>query len=197
MRTRSGGFTLIEILMALMVLAIGLASVLAVFLAGVRASKDVVEESAAAVSAKAVLTRILSEEKWSKAKNRLVRPFIEQIMERYGDGHVWLWDEEIASAEDETKAWPVAGPGSQYCWRCRASRFRPDPNDPLQDDTTKKLIEGRVSAVQEGNPDSDELWRLIIEIYRGQRQDPNDGTMDATIVEPIMTFRTYICTGHR
>ena len=56
------GFTLIEILMAMMVLSIGLASVLSVFIVGLRSSRRVVDESAAAVAAKAMLARVLSED---------------------------------------------------------------------------------------------------------------------------------------
>jgi hypothetical protein len=84
--------------------------------------------------------------------------------------------------------------GSIYSWRCRASRYRKDPKDDtgikdlmLPKTGYVRLVKGRVSSVQEGNPDSDELWRLSILVYRRYELNPN----------PVRAFQTFVCTAHR
>ena len=186
-------FTLIEILVALMVLSVGMSSVLAVFIAGVRASQDVVDESAAALSAKAVMVRILTEE--TEVAGRPVRIFLNVIVRAREDGYrfVWIHREPHYTNEGVPDAVPVAE-GSRYSWRCRASSFRSNPQDPVMDLGRKgpgggepvMLKEGRVQKQQMDNPDSDELWRLAIEIYRSYKPG----------AEPIATFQTYVCTAH-
>lgn len=186
-------FTLIEILIALMVLSIGMASVLAVFIAGVKASREVVDESAAALSAKAVLVRVLTEE--TVVEGKLVRAFLQKVVQAREEGFrfVWIHVEPHYADEDVPPPVPVAA-GSVYSWRCRASSYRSNPMDPVMDLGRKgaaagekvMLKEGRIPQEQMENPDSDELWRLAIEIYRSYRPD----------ARPIASFQTYICTAH-
>jgi prepilin-type N-terminal cleavage/methylation domain-containing protein len=189
MRRAAGAFTLIEILIALMVLSVGMASVLAVFVAGVRASQEVVDESAAALSAKAVMVRVLTEEE--EIDDRPVRLFLKKIVDAREAGYrfVWIHDEPCFDNTNVPPAVPVAG-GSLYSWRCRASSYRTDPKDPVEDLTVKgrkvELREGRITEEQFENPDSDELWRLAIEIYRTYKPG----------AEPIATFQTFVCTAH-
>ena len=185
-------FTLIEILIALMVLSIGMASVLAVFIAGVKASREVVDESAAALSAKSLLQRVLTEE--DEVEGKQVRVFLNKVVEAREEGFrfVWIHAEPHYTDEDVPRPVPVAA-GSVYSWRCRASSYRSSPVDPVTDLGRKgaaagdkvMLKEGRVPKEQVENPDSDELWRLAIEIYRSYRPD----------ARPIASFQTYICTA--
>jgi len=190
MRRGAPGFTLIEILMALMVLAVGLASVLAVFVAGVRSSHRVVDESAAALAASAALSRILSEDTKPPLGERDFLSTIELAREQ-GRDYVWI------TPFEGKKAIPVGidMPESLYCWRARASRFRGDVRDPMKD-TARRLIEGRVSDTQKRNPDSDELWRVTVEIYRSVGQD-EQGNMDVSKQTPVSVYQTYVCTAHR
>jgi prepilin-type N-terminal cleavage/methylation domain-containing protein len=202
-RRTAGAFTLIEILIALMVLSIGMASVLAVFIAGVRASREVVDESAAALSAKAVLVRILTEEAVD-AEGTSVRVFLDEIVKAREDGMRHVWIHPLAFTPPQSAyfgdddgapgAAPVAA-GSHYSWRCRASNCRSNPKNPVRDLGRKgggeegdpvMLKEGRIPEEQMENPDSDELWRLAIEIYRKYTPDS----------DPIVVFQTYVCTAH-
>ena len=140
-RRTAAAFTLIEILIALMVLSVGMASVLAVFIAGVRASRDVVDESAAALSAKAVLVRILTEEATDE-DGMPVRLFLNEIVKAREDQmrHVWIHPLAFAPPENAyfgdddgaPRAAPVAA-GSHYSWRCRASSCRSNPKNPVRD----------------------------------------------------------------
>jgi hypothetical protein len=90
---------------------------------------------------------------------------------------------------------PVAQ-GSIYSWRCRASRCRKDPKDKDKDGVKDlmlartgyvRMVTGRVSRTQEANPDSDDLWRLSILVYRKYELNPN----------PVASFQTFVCTAHR
>jgi len=215
MRRSHAAFTLIEILMALMILSIGLASVLSVFIVGVHASREVVDESAAAVSAKAVLSRLLAED----ANADEERDFPKYLADVRGDGAepdnhwVWLtWDPSGAKQEfpgtvgtpvDEAALDSAVPPrpvavGSPFSWRCRASLHRGKPGNPLEDLQvgTKwiRLKEGRVDddPLQWNNPDNEELWRVTIQIFRDVKSGEHvSGT------EPLATFDTYVCTAHR
>lgn len=213
MRRSSGGFTLIEILMAMMVLAVGLASVLSVFVVGLRASRDVIDESASAVAAKAVLARVLSEDvDPDNVYGR--RDFLKQIEEqrRAPNLAVWIWMVRDPVSDDnpnppieilsgvagdsppDEAAIPDPKPiaeNSVFSWRCRASRHRGEAMDPTQDlldgADPVPMKSGRIPATQDQNPDSDELWRLTIQIYRDFKQGR----------KPLTTFDTYVCTAHR
>ncbi len=209
MRRSAEAFTLIEILMALMILSIGLASVLSVFIVGIHASRDVIDESATAIAAKAVLARVLFEDEVDAAGSLGSdgkRDYIQMIRwaRAQNDDWVWLHDKNIAGPysgqwvldhtnEDAVPAPQPIAAGSLYSWRCRASRHRGDPANSatdLKDDANNPVMikTGRIPESQRDNPDSDELWRLTIEIYRDF--DP------ANEVEPLARFDTYICTAH-
>ena len=204
-------FTLIEILMAMMVLSIGLASVLSVFIVGLRSSRRVVDESAAAVTAKAMLSRVLSEDVLPVIGpgevGDGVRDYLQIIALARGGGvpecdWVWIHDQtgefsgDAGGPEDDIN---VPDPvsitiDSHYSWRCRASRFRGVPGKPRKDLEDPRspgryipLKAGRVPASQDLNPDSDEMWRLTMEIYC----DFKEGDM------PLATFETYVCMAHR
>ncbi len=217
MRRSQAAFTLIEILMSLMILAIGLASVLSVFIVGVHASREVVDESAAAVSAKAVLSRLMAED----ANADEERDFPKLLAVMRGDGSepsthwVWLnWDPVTGTKQqfagtvgtpiDETALdnnvppKPVAD-GSPFSWRCRASLHRGKPGNPLEDLQVGtewiRLKRGRVDDTdpqQWNNPDNEELWRVTIQIFR----DVQPG-VHVSGTEPLAMFDTYICTAHR
>ncbi|MHC4253448.1 MAG: type IV pilus modification PilV family protein [Planctomycetota bacterium] len=206
------GFTLIEILMAMMVLSIGLASVLSVFIVGLRSSRRVVDESAAAVAAKAMLARVLSEDILPPSGGAGdpdgdgVRDYLELIATARGGAEdpacdwVWIHDKgamtagNIGQAEDDgvvPEPKPIAD-NSRFSWRCRASRFRSLPANPRKDlvdaaGNGVSLKEGRVPASQDRNPDSDEMWRIMIEVYR----DYVPGR------KPLASFETYVCMAHR
>ena len=213
MRQRHRAFTLIEILMALMILSIGLASVLSVFVVGLHASREVVDESAAAVSAKAVLSRLLAEDVPDAGTPDGVRDFPEAIADARGDGATpladWIWmtrdpvigsappidhDEgSVGAAEAPPDPSPVAK-DSPYSWRCRASRHRGEPGNPVKDlKVASQWVELRAGRIDQSdpqqwnNPDNDELWRVTIEIYRDYELGKR----------PLATFDTYICTAHR
>jgi len=201
-----GGFTLIEILMALMVLTVGLASVLSIFVHGVRSSRDVVDESAATLSASAVLARILSEDGDDSHQADGERDYlaiIEHARRQKGADWVWVHDKDKpfsgkvgaeVKPEDIPAPVPVAE-GSVYSWRCRASRYRSAPrNNPdgtadlrLRKGDYVPLQKGRVSQNQEKNPDSDEFWRLTIQVFRDYKFNPG----------PLATFQMFVCTAHR
>ncbi len=205
-RRSAGAFTLIEILMALMIVSIGLASVLSVFIVGIHASRDVIDESATAIAAKAVLARVLFEDEMDGAGAAVSdgrRDYIQIIrsVRENNDDWVWLHDKNIvapysgtvADNEDAIPAPAEVAQNSIYSWRCRASRHRGDPANStisLVDDSGNPilLLTGRIPLSQVDNPDSDELWRLTIEIFRDF--DPADET------EPLARFDTYICTAH-
>ncbi len=204
-------FTLIEVLMAMMVLSIGLASVLSVFIVGLRSSRRVVDESAAAVAAKAVLARVLYEDNRPEdatgtgANGDGVRDYLELIATARGDGEEpacdWVWIHDLdqmsagsgANVDDAAIPAPVpVADGSRFSWRCRASRFRGVPGKPREDLVLNTgppvtLKEGRVPTSQERNPDSDEMWRILVEVYR----DYADG------MRPLAEFETYVCMAHR
>lgn len=202
-RTRCdrGGFTLIEILIALLILAVGLASILAVFVAGVRAAKDVADESNAALSARAVLSRILVEDEEPDPQADGVRDFLEVLVQAQEAETDWLWlnpqvpknwervqDAQGADLSDDHNVWRVAD-GSVYQWRCRASRLRSAVHDPLADlegPTGDVGLAERLSPEQRQNPDNQELWRLTIMIYREYRPGK----------KPLGSFQTYVCTAH-
>jgi prepilin-type N-terminal cleavage/methylation domain-containing protein len=211
-RRSARGFTLIEILMAMMVLSIGLASVLSVFIVGLRTSRRVVDESAAAVAAKAMLARVLSEDVMpagvgGSASGDGVRDFLELIAVARGNGSpqcdwVWIHDRnavfsgKVGGGEadiDIPDPTPIAL-DSDFGWRCRASRYRGKPGEPRKDledphngGMYVPLTTGRVPMSQINNPDSDEMWRLTIEIYRDYMAGQS----------PLSTFETYACMAHR
>jgi len=217
MRRSQAAFTLIEILMSLMILAIGLASVLSVFIVGVHASREVVDESAAAVSAKAVLSRLLAED--ANADEERDLPKLLSVMR--GDGAdpsthwVWLswapgggvpdqYSGTVGTAVDDdaldsnVPPRPVAV-GSPFSWRCRASLHRGKPGNPLEDLQVGgewiRLKRGRVDEddlQQWNNPDNEELWRVTIQIFR----DVQSG-VHVSGTEPLAMFDTYVCTAHR
>jgi hypothetical protein len=179
-----------EVLMALMILGVGLASVLAVFVAGVRASHDVVNESAAAVAAKAVVARILAEENADGE-----RVFVSKIIEaREGNEDVvWIHAKACYGDSDVPDPAPVAE-GSLYSWRCRASQYHAAVGDPTADaENPPYLGPGKhtlaADRVKRGefHPDSNELWRLTVEIFRSYKPGQN----------PLGTYQTYICTARR
>jgi hypothetical protein len=61
-----------------------------------------------------------------------------------------------------------------------------------------ELKVGRVSDTQLKNPDSDELWRVTVEVYRAVNVNSEGKmTVDAATTEPVNTFQTYVCTAHR
>lgn len=212
MRRSHAAFTLIEILMALMILAIGLASVLSVFVVGVHASREVVDESAAAVSAKAVLSRLMAEDADADGE----RDFPKLLAFIRGDGSEpsahWVWLNRgpgggpigqhpgpVGTPVDDTALdgsvppMPMAS-GSPFSWRCRASLHRGKLGNPLEDlQVGGEWVRLKASRLDEGNPqqwnnpDNEELWRVTIQIYRDYRP----GT------EPLAMFDTYICTAHR
>jgi prepilin-type N-terminal cleavage/methylation domain-containing protein len=211
MRRIHAAFTLIEILMALMILAIGLASVLSVFVVGVHASREVVDESAAAVSAKAALSRLLAEDALDDGE----RDFPKLLATMRGPGSepathwVWVnWDPggpmgvpysgtvgtqpDDTTLDDNVPPKPVAD-GSPFSWRCRASLHRGKPGNPLEDlkvgTNYVRLKSGRVDAdpQQWNNPDNEELWRVTIQIFR----DWVPG------MDSLATFDTYVCAAHR
>jgi len=212
-RGATRAFTLIEILMAMMVLSIGLASVLSVFIVGLRSSRRVVDESAAAVAAKAMLSRVLSEDVFPPSQDKLMQPdgdgvrdFLEIIAQARGPAEPlcdWIWihdTDSVVAGNVGNPAGTVPDPlpvaqDSRFSWRCRASRFRGVPGKPredLRDPSTGMyvpLMAGRVPDSQLTNPDSDELWRLSIEIYRDFPRQPN--------MKPLATFETYVCMAHR
>jgi prepilin-type N-terminal cleavage/methylation domain-containing protein len=196
-RRNARGFTLIEILMALMVLAVGLASVLAVFVAGVRSSRKVVDESAAALSASAVLARILAEDEELPLGER---DFLARIETARKEGVGFLW----INPSGDGKADPVGARvnDSLYCWRARASKYKTDEADPLADlkRSTGELVPlmtERVPQKQKLNPDSEELWRVTVEIYR-RSDNSSTGPIDLDDnVQPVDTYQTYVCTAHR
>jgi len=193
-RRSARGFTLIEILMALMVLAIGLASVLAVFVAGVRSSKRVVDESAAALSASAVLARILAEDEVTPYGERDFLAKIETARQN-GTGSLWINPSGQNSADPVSTA---NASSTMYCWRARASRFRGDVANPIEDMSPMvELKTGRVSSAQMNNPDSEELWRVTVEIYRANDVDGNGVMPVNTGAQPVDTYQTYVCTAHR
>lgn len=199
MRRKTRGFTLIEILMALMVLSIGLASVLAVFVTGVRASREVVDDSAAALSARAALARVLSQDLNGDGH----RDFLKAIVDAYSGAEerdfIWLKPSDPFVAPDGSKAYPMAedATNSLYFWRCRASSYREDlaKHDPMQD-SGDALYKYRYSADQEKNKDTkNELWRLTLEIYRAYKV--RSGVMDVEDMMPLATYQTYVCTAHK
>jgi hypothetical protein len=196
--------------MAMMVLSIGLASVLSVFIVGLRSSRRVVDESAAAVAAKAVLARVLYQDDRPQdgtgtgANGDGVRDYLELIAVARGDGESpacdWVWIHDLddmaagSGSNIDDSAIPAPMPvaaGSRFSWRCRASRFRGVPGKPRQDlvvnSSPAALIDGRIPQSQERNPDSDEMWRLLIEVYR----DYTNG------MSPLAEFETYVCMAHR
>ena len=197
-------FTLIEILMAMMVLSIGLASVLSVFIVGLRSSRRVVDESTAAVAAKAVLSRVLYEDV-APAGGDGVRDYLELIAIARGIDPEpdcdWVWIHDKTDAQKGTIGGDegdtvVADPvrialKSRFSWRCRASRFRGEPGKPRLDLVVNgapvPLKQGRIPASQEHNPDSEEMWRLLIEIYRDYEKDR----------KALASFETYVCLAHR
>ncbi len=207
---RAKAFTLIEIMMALMILAIGLSSVLSVFIVGLHASRKVVDESAAAVTAKAALSRVLAEDADANGE----RDFLERIELEREDDKDWVWMSRgpvsAASTPDIEHLSGLAGPtppvdsslpapqpvavGSEFSWRCRASRIRGEPGRPTTDmehptepGEWAEIKIGRVPTSQENNPDSDELWRVTIQVFRNYRLG----------IKPLATFDTYVCTAHR
>ena len=195
-------FTLIEILMAMMVLSIGLASVLSVFMVGLRSSRRVVDESVAAVAAKAVLSRVLSEDD-EPADG--VRDYLQLIADARGINPEpacdWVWIHDRgnaaqgtigASEDDDAVADPMPiATNSRFGWRCRASRFRGKPGNPRLDLVVNgkpvPLKQGRIPVSQEQNPDSEEVWRLLVEIYRDYEKDR----------KALASFETYVCLAHR
>lgn len=212
----SRAFTLIEILMAMMVLSIGLASVLSVFIVGLRSSRRVVDESAAAVAAKAMLARVLYEDIVDSAGGPDadgVRDYLQLIVDARGPNDpecdwVWIHDKTApisgnvgGSEADGVIPDPVLiATNSRFSWRCRASRLRGVPGIPRQDlvvtsgpnggvgpGNTVLLTQGRVPDSQKLNPDSDEMWRLLIEIYRDYTPGRN----------ALAEFETYVCMAHR
>jgi hypothetical protein len=83
-----------------------------------------------------------------------------------------------------------------YCWRARASKYRGKVDDPLTD-TGIEMKTGRVRQTQMNNPDSEELWRVTVEIYRSENAD-SEGRMTITAKSlPIERYQTYVCTAHR
>jgi len=211
MRGGARGFTLIEILMAMMILSIGLASVLSVFVVGLRSSRRVVDESAAAVAAKAMLARVLSEDVLPKNVGAPdgdgVRDYLELIALARGPGDPqcdWVWihnQNNVTSgtvgtvpADDAIPAPVSIATDSRFSWRCRASRHRGVPGQPRVDFEDPNspgsyilLGDGRIPDSQATNPDSDEMWRLTLEIYRDWQVG----------MKPLNTFETYICMAHR
>lgn len=217
-RGSPGAFTLIEILMALMVLSIGLASVLSVFVVGVRASRDVVDESASAVAAKAALARLLSEDIEPVGNPDGRRDFLEIIELARNANSDWVWLHNKASpysgtvgTEDEALI-PIPefldeARSSRYRWRGRASRYRGDPADPSRDLDTDgagsyvPLAKGRVP---EGtDPETGVAnWRDPMH----PNNPDNDEIWRVTIEiyrdfeegdEPLASFDTFVCTAHR
>lgn len=217
------GFTLIEILMAVMLLSIGLSSIMAVFMVGLRASRGVVNESSAAIYAKSILAEVLYRD-----DDPIGSPgagVVDTIDTIYTKALVakkdWIWlhapdvtgtggmdaNAVADSYEDEALA-PVEIVGSPFSYRCRASRFRGTPGNPLLDlevdgvvselrigrtprgvleDEKFGLYDGEDTKSQLENPDSDELWRLTIELFDSFRSGDR----------PIASFDTYICLAHR
>ncbi len=214
MRRSHAAFTLIEILMSLMILSIGLASVLSVFIVGVHASREVVDESAAAVSAKAVLSRLLAEDANADGERDFPK-LLADIRTQSSDDWVWLsWDPgggspsqftgTVGTPVDEdaldtsVPPKPVAD-GSPFSWRCRASLHRGKPGNPLEDLQVGtewiRLKRGRLDEgdpQQWNNPDNEELWRVTIQIFR----DVQPG-VHVSGTEPLAMFDTYVCTAHR
>ena len=198
MHRKTRGFTLIEILMALMVLSIGLASVLAVFVTGVRASREVVDDSAAALSARAVLARVLSQDANGDGHRDLLKVIVDAYSGSEKKGFIWLRPSDPFVAPDGSKAYPLAedATNSLYFWRCRASSYREDitKRDPMQDGAP--LYENRYSEDLLKNEDTkNELWRLTLEIYRAYKV--RSGVMDVEDVMPLATYQTYVCTAHK
>jgi hypothetical protein len=77
--------------MALMVLTVGLASVLSVFVHGMRSARESVDESAAALAARAVLARILSEDDPPDGEKDFLAIIAKQ-QESGGADWVWIHD---------------------------------------------------------------------------------------------------------
>ena len=83
LRVAKRGFTLIEVTLSLLVLSVGLLSIFALFPAGLRFSKEAIDETQAALFAEEVLNGVRAQavtEPWSRIKNAIELPPIAPDM---------------------------------------------------------------------------------------------------------------------
>ena len=171
-----GGFSLIEVIFAILILGIGIVGILSLFVTGINAASWSGNQTFAAMEAQSLLTEVLAEvnganQRLYLEKIRAVDPALQTPPGARSYQTIWI--NPGASATPDQVPRP-AGYASDLYWSCRASNAPMNKDDPLNekgDQTTNLYPVG--------------LYQLAIAVYR--RYQPGK--------EPIAVYTTFVTAG--
>ena len=174
-RSRSAGFTLVEILLALLILAVGLLGVLVLFPLGIDAARVSAETTRAATIARAARACLFEVNGSGSNVSTPFRRIVDDVTNNAAVGPWYLpYDDEIMDPDFDLNNTPGDGPQTQavtddpeagYSWSITVAR----PYDP--DGAEPDYVLG-------------ELWRnehafiVQVAVYRNYAVEQVDGTLD-------------------
>ncbi|MCY3017614.1 MAG: prepilin-type N-terminal cleavage/methylation domain-containing protein [Planctomycetota bacterium] len=171
----SGGFSLIEVLFAISILAVGIVGILSLFTTGISAAAWSGNMTTAAMEAQSLYTRVVSE---VDANNE--RVFLRRIA-----------DPKSPSANPPDNEWihqdnnildPIlVDPDREWWWQCRVTKYQMDLDAPL---------ESAKDISPQNNPSAKQfpigLYQIAIAVYRNWK--PNK--------PPVVTYTTFVTAGY-
>jgi Tfp pilus assembly protein PilV len=147
------GFSLLEVLFAIAMLAVGIGGLLSLFTAGITAASDSGNMTAAALEAQTLATRIATEveevpvDGGKKGETATQKVFLERIVK----GKEWI------HTASNSQPPVLIDPKRDYWWQCRARNVPLDPDDLFKDDASNKT------------PYPPGLYQIVIGIYRNYK----------------------------
>jgi prepilin-type N-terminal cleavage/methylation domain-containing protein len=183
MRTRSAGFTLIEILFAIAILGVGIVGILSLFISGISAASWAGSRSAAAMEAQSMFGQVVSFEDPLPA-NAGKRLYLERMKSKFftappdskwiSDAKLNVW---VHNSGGTVTPEPVAA-GSDFSWQCLAANYMLPKDSPLTTDTGAKGASAK--------PNASGLVEVVIAIYKSYRP----GKEPISVYSTLLTLET-------
>lgn len=142
------GFSLIEVLFAIVIMGVGVLGIISLFSSGLLSFSSSQNSTTAAIAARTVATRIISE---VDPNNPQSHPYLDRIVA----GKSWIHDTSNASTPVPINP---GTPGDDLWWSCRSSSGVMNPDflaDPAHDDVSQPRPAG--------------LYQIAIFVYRNYK----------------------------
>lgn len=169
---RHGGFSLIEVLFAISILAVGIVGILSLFTSGISAAAWSGNMTTAAMEAQSLYTRVVSE---VDANND--RIFLRRIADPKIPFPRNLPDNEWIHTDGGSVSDPVlVDPDREWWWQCRVTKYPMDLDSPL--DSRIDLTGGKEFPFG--------LYQIAIAVYRNWKPGK----------APVVTYTTFVSAGY-
>ena len=177
-RMNTRGFSLIEVMFAIGMLAIGIVGVLSLFTTGIQAAAWSNNMTSAAMEAQSLYTRVVAEV--DPAGNRIFLCRINDpknpILTPNHPAHEWIHT-------DSNQRDPVQTvPDGEWWWQCRVTCYTMGPDSPMEAAQDENQTNPNAKPFPTG------LYEIAIAVYRNwspQKLKP-----------PIVVFTTFVTAGY-